>query len=281
MNIVCSTCLEPITLKCSTSTTPCGHLFHTKCIEEWLHTDKWANVTKGIQKSCPQCRSNCDFLVKLYFTQDVEVESKIDFLETKSENLQKEVTNLQNDKIKLEKNLEELKNEFSQDNSNKFEPKVIESETKLKELKKENTKLKKSKSKLEKRLEKSDEEMKDYVNSTQSHIASFIKKAKESDQCKTELKDLVKNFTILANELVVTNKFMTSGVDEIIEAFTSRLDEAFKQQKDGLTLAQQREKECIFDLGRKNIDAKKRTETIIIEILRLTVAFAKVSAQKK
>ena len=124
MNIVCSTCLEPITLKCNASTTPCGHLFHTKCIEEWLHTDKWANVTKGIQKSCPQCRSNCDFLVKLYFTQDVEVESKIDFLETKSENLQKEVTNLQNDKIKLEENLEELKKEFSLDNGNKFEPKI-------------------------------------------------------------------------------------------------------------------------------------------------------------
>ena len=62
MNIACTICLEPITLKCDVSTTSCGHLFHTNCIKDWLNTDKWVNVTKGTKKSCPQCRSSCGHL---------------------------------------------------------------------------------------------------------------------------------------------------------------------------------------------------------------------------
>ena len=108
MNIACAICLEPITLKCNVSATSCGHLFHTNCIHEWLSTDKWANITKGISKSCPQCRNKCDYLTKLYFNEDIEVESKIDKLEEKSGKLVSEVAKLQDEKKMLEEKVDEL-----------------------------------------------------------------------------------------------------------------------------------------------------------------------------
>ena len=101
---------------------------------------------------------------------------------------------------------------------------------------------------------------------------------KESHQYEIELTELVKNLILLANELIVTNKYMTLGVDKIIEAFISRLSEAFKQQKDGLTQAQQREKECVSDLERKTTDIKNRTETISIELERLQIALDEVES---
>ena len=61
MDIACSTCLESFTLDCDVSTTPCGHLFHTKCINKWIKNEK---------RDCPQCRQSCslDQLMKIYFS---------------------------------------------------------------------------------------------------------------------------------------------------------------------------------------------------------------------
>ena len=109
MNVACSTCLDLITLKCDVCITPCGHLFHTKCIKEWLNTDKWANIAKGIQKSCPQCRGYCETLIKVYFNEDMEAESKLDKLEAKSELLKSEVTKLQNERQTWRKKWKNLK----------------------------------------------------------------------------------------------------------------------------------------------------------------------------
>ena len=61
MDIACSTCLESFTLDCDVSTTPCGHVFHTKCIHKWI---------KNERRDCPQCRQSCslDQLMKIYFS---------------------------------------------------------------------------------------------------------------------------------------------------------------------------------------------------------------------
>ena len=63
MNITCSICLESFTSKCNVSTTTCGHVFHTDCIEEWL---------KNGQNNCSQCRKTChqNQLIQLYFSEN-------------------------------------------------------------------------------------------------------------------------------------------------------------------------------------------------------------------
>ena len=59
--IACSTCLESFTPVCDVSTTPCGHVFHTKCINRWIKNEK---------SDCPQCRQSCSLndLMKIYFS---------------------------------------------------------------------------------------------------------------------------------------------------------------------------------------------------------------------
>ena len=69
MNIACSTCLERFTPNCDISSTMCGHIFHTDCINTW--------IKKG-HKSCPQCRQHCTprKIHKIYFSETVEVSNK-------------------------------------------------------------------------------------------------------------------------------------------------------------------------------------------------------------
>ena len=47
MNISCSICLHFFNSRSDISTTPCGHVFHTKCIEKWFENGE--NI-------CSQCR---------------------------------------------------------------------------------------------------------------------------------------------------------------------------------------------------------------------------------
>ena len=43
----CPTCLDPIDAESQVVSTPCGHVFHSGCIETWIDKGK---------KNCPQCR---------------------------------------------------------------------------------------------------------------------------------------------------------------------------------------------------------------------------------
>ena len=63
MNISCSTCLESFTPYCDISATPCGHVFHTDCINEWM---------KNEREECGKCRRRCanDQIIKLYFSEN-------------------------------------------------------------------------------------------------------------------------------------------------------------------------------------------------------------------
>ena len=88
MNSSCSTCLESFNLRSDVSTTPCGHVFHTDCIEKWLQSGK---------NQCPQCRKPCEQnrLIKLYFS---ESESENDLVRELEETI-----------WKLQENIDELK----------------------------------------------------------------------------------------------------------------------------------------------------------------------------
>ena len=71
MNVNCSTCLELLTPSDELSSVPCGHVFHTPCILQWLETGK---------NNCPQCRTRCreNQLRRVYFTEGVESSTQSD-----------------------------------------------------------------------------------------------------------------------------------------------------------------------------------------------------------
>ena len=58
--------LELLTPSDDLSSAPCGHIFHSCCIIQWLETGK---------SSCPQCRSKCyeKQLRRVYFTEAANI----------------------------------------------------------------------------------------------------------------------------------------------------------------------------------------------------------------
>ena len=84
MNIACSKCARSFTWECDISTTPCGHVFHTDCIE-------WSNETTD----CYHCQKACEIgqIIKLSFTESIsaiEEQISINDLERKSIELDEE-----------------------------------------------------------------------------------------------------------------------------------------------------------------------------------------------
>ena len=99
MNIACSTCLGSLTSRSDVSTIPCGHVFHTNCIEKWVQNG---------HSQCSQCRK--DFrngeIIKLYFSEsqsendlvneleEAKLEANEKFLKFQKENLEYQKENL-------------------------------------------------------------------------------------------------------------------------------------------------------------------------------------------
>ena len=114
MSVTCSICHEDINFSCEEiSVLNCGHLFHQKCLKQWLNTSS----------TCPECRISVaanNFVQKLYpsIYEDADLGYKGSFDETKSilkiyedssKNLQKmfteRIVSLEEENIKLaEKN---------------------------------------------------------------------------------------------------------------------------------------------------------------------------------
>ena len=78
MIAACSICLDSFSSRGNISSTPCGHVFHTRCISKWLEN--------GNDK-CSECRKSCteNQIIKLYFSEN---ESDMDLInELQEENL--------------------------------------------------------------------------------------------------------------------------------------------------------------------------------------------------
>ena len=88
MNAACSTCLGSFTSLSDISTTPCGHVFHTDCIEKWMQNGA---------KSCSQCRK--DFrrsqVIKLYFSESQSENNLVTELEEAKNEAEKRSLNFE------------------------------------------------------------------------------------------------------------------------------------------------------------------------------------------
>ena len=101
--------MESFTSRCNISTTPCGHVFHTFCIENWLSNGR---------NRCSQCRRICtkDQITKLYFSEASSENNLI--LELEEENLKlredaneskRQVLKLEEEKLKWQQEKLKLK----------------------------------------------------------------------------------------------------------------------------------------------------------------------------
>ena len=60
MDITCAICLESFTSNCEVSSTPCGHLFHSKCL---------SRAISRTQNTCPTCRTDCGEKIRKVYLQ--------------------------------------------------------------------------------------------------------------------------------------------------------------------------------------------------------------------
>ena len=60
MDITCAICLESFTSNCEVSSTPCGHLFHSKCL---------SRAISRTQNTCPTCRTECGEKIRKVYLQ--------------------------------------------------------------------------------------------------------------------------------------------------------------------------------------------------------------------
>ena len=125
MNIACSICLELFDSRSDISTTPCGHVFHTDCIKNWMESG---------QNNCSQCRKGFspNQIIKLYFSEresenDIVVElteanRKLQedaiLAESKCLKIQKENLKIQEEKLKLKDEKRKLLYHFDDLNLN-------------------------------------------------------------------------------------------------------------------------------------------------------------------
>ena len=131
MNSACSTCLESFTSRSNISTIPCGHVFHTFCLENWFNNNN---------NRCSQCRTKCtrDQIIKLYFSEATSENNLITDLEEENLKLKEDTNESQRQVLKLEE--EKLK--LEQENLNLKKEKLKEKREKLAS-QEENVRLKK------------------------------------------------------------------------------------------------------------------------------------------
>ena len=101
MEMSCAICMESFGTSCDIAAIPCGHVFHETCIKKW----------QGAQQNCAQCRQMCraEEILRLYVSQN-ESALKGNNVRTEYEEkilkLEKEIHNLEFDKLKLGDNSE-------------------------------------------------------------------------------------------------------------------------------------------------------------------------------
>ena len=95
MNSACSTCLESFTSASDMSSIPCGHVFHTFCIENWINNGR---------NRCSQCRRNCSKaqITKLYFSEATSENNLVKDLQEEILKLKEDANKYQGQVLKLE-----------------------------------------------------------------------------------------------------------------------------------------------------------------------------------
>ena len=125
MNSACSICMETFSPRSDISTTPCGHVFHTNCIEKWLDGRNPGGTTRN---HCSQCRKNCTKteIIKLYPSGNASENNLVEELLEKIKKLEEEANtaqrqclvlkqdklNWQGEKLALQKALKQEKLNF-------------------------------------------------------------------------------------------------------------------------------------------------------------------------
>ena len=172
MSIECSTCMEPLMANGDNSTTLCGHVFHTDCINRWFQ--------KG-QLNCPQCRNATTVhgLIKTHFSQAeeeidrnaagdaLEADLKCIELAEKNENLQKEMKTMTTKFQKLFN-----RNKYLVEEKEAFKNMNLELEKKYAKLREENKSNMKRVQKLNKEKEELQIKLDDVVTAESMSIMS-------------------------------------------------------------------------------------------------------------
>ena len=144
MHVNCSTCLELLSPSADLSSAPCGHVFHTTCILQWLETGK---------NNCPQCRSKCreNQLRRIFFTEGVDVPSDVDanYLQQQLDSVTFQLRCAKSEKDKLQENLNETaaKNIGLKEEYLELESRFKEAQESLKYAKEQNKQFSKEKKK--------------------------------------------------------------------------------------------------------------------------------------
>ena len=102
MNVTCPICFELFTSTNDISATPCGHVFHTECIKNWLQT---------AQNQCPECKKDCkqNQIIKLYFSDTGSENDFVMQLKNVIRNLLEQAKESELDFLKIQEEMENLK----------------------------------------------------------------------------------------------------------------------------------------------------------------------------
>ncbi|CAF1303681.1 unnamed protein product [Adineta ricciae] len=148
MNIACTICLDRFFLSSTISASPCGHLFHDKCLDRWIVDER--------KKTCPQCRTAItpkQILKKLYLMEPLcqtqmpsgghdtsELLSRLETQETKvlecEQRCRKTLSDLQKSeerRLAFENDTTNLRRQLSEQ-SNKHQRMISERDTKIRML---------------------------------------------------------------------------------------------------------------------------------------------------
>ena len=173
--------MKSFTLQCDISTTPCGHVFHTGCIE-WLNE----------KTDCFQCRKACEIgqIIKLCFTESqsaIEEQISINDFEQKRLELDEKILELDEKRQMCNKLLSEKSTE------------IIQANKKCKKLEKE---------KLEKKLgfRKTEENFKKSINEANKRIKALENHQKNLEKENLQLSDNARDFEQSMNEEINRNK---------------------------------------------------------------------------
>ena len=200
MHVNCSTCLELLSPSADLSSAPCGHVFHTTCILQWLETGK---------NNCPQCRTKCreNQLRRIYFTEGVDVASDIDanYLQQQLDSMTFQLRCAKSEKEKLQESLNDtsaknigLKEEY-RDLDIRFKE-AQESMKYAKEQVKQFSKEKKKASDAQKRVSQLEDELKLY-ETIQVSVKESFPVMKERLHHMNDYSENTKQLILLSEEL--------------------------------------------------------------------------------